>query len=123
MTSIRSIDIESHRELLSSEEAGELRSRPAAVHSHPVEEGSHPAAGEEHRIHLAAVGEGNLAVGRNRPAAGRSQKEHQEVGRTGSDRRNRLAEEEHRIGEPRPEDGLTSRPWCRTRDRLHRGST
>ena len=123
MTSICGIDMGPRKGLLSSEEAGELRSRPAAVHSHPVEEGSHPAAGEEHRIHLAAVGEGNLAVGRNRLAAGRSLKEHQEVGRIGSDRRNRLAEEEHRIEEPRPEDGSTSRPWCRTRDRLHRGST
>jgi len=120
MTSIRGIDIGPHGGLLSSEEAGELHSRPAAVHSHPVEEGSHPAAGEEHRIHLAAVGEGNLAAGRNRPAAGHSLRGHQEVERIGSDRRNRLAEEEHRIEEPRPEDGLTSRPWCRTRDRLHR---
>lgn len=117
---IHGLHIKPRRELLSSEEAGEHRS-PAAVHNRPAEEGSHPAAEEERRIHLAA-GEGNLAVDRSRLAAGRSLEEHQEEGRIGSGHRNRPAEGGRRIQERRPEDGLTSRPWCRTRDRLHRGS-
>ena len=117
---IHGLHIKPRRELLSSEEAGEHRS-PAAVHNRPAEEGSHPAAEEEHRIHLAA-GEGNLAVDRNRLAAGRSLEEHQEEERIGSDRRNHLAEEERHILGLHPEDGLTSRPWCRTRGRSLRGS-
>lgn len=100
---------------------GELRS-PAAVHSLPAEGDSLPAAEEGRRIHLAAAGEGSLAVDRNRLAAGHSLKDHQEEGQTGSGHRNRPAEEERRIQERRLEGGLTSRPWCRTRDQLLRES-
>lgn len=117
---IHSLNIRPRRQPLSSEEVGELRSL-AAGHSRLAEGGTHPVAEEDHRIRLAA-GEGNLAVDRNHLAVGRSSEEHQEVERTGSDHRNHPAEEERHIQERRPEDGLTSRPWCRTRDRLHQGS-
>jgi hypothetical protein len=104
--------------LLSSEGAEGLHI-PVAVHT--VEEDNRPAAAEGHRIHLAVAGVGSLAVGRIH-LAGRSLEEHQEVGQTGSDHHTRLAEGEHRIQELRPEDGSTSRPWCRMRDQLHQGS-
>jgi hypothetical protein len=116
------------KQFFSSEEAGEEHRTEkaavqgihlAAVHSRPAEVGNHPAAEEGLRI---AAGEGNLAVDRIRLAADRSLEGRREVGRTGSGHRSRLAEEEHRIREPHPGDGSTFRPWCRTRDQLHRGS-
>lgn len=106
----------------SNEEVGEGLHSLAAGHSRLAEEGSHPAAGVELRIHLAAE-EGNPAVDRNRLAAGRSSEERLEVGGIVLDHRNRLAvEEERRIQEVHPEGGSTFRPWYRTRDQLHQGS-
>jgi hypothetical protein len=107
--------------LFSSEEAEEHRIL-AAVHSRPAaEEGNHPAVEEERHI---AAEEGILAADcRSRLAVDRrSLEEHQGEEQTGSDHRSRLAAEEgRRSWELHPEDGSISRPWCRTRDRLHRG--